>query len=210
VLLPSGGFIPVPSITNPVRSGDVGTLSLPGTPVNLPPFLAPDSPVFEVFVTATDHVLQLTNFHRFDTGNSNVTTDGQRVFFLASANPPELNGSNPSENCQIFSISVLGDDLRQLTHFGAADHSTFGCFAAVPLGQPGCFIFGLNFAPETQTLVFDSSCDPLGTNPAGDQIFVMRPDGSGLRQLTAVSGVVTAADGSVDVELPGPFAYQPF
>lgn len=161
-------------------------------------------------MTAPDHVLQLTNFHRVDTGNGNVTTDGQRVFFVASANPPELHGSNPSENCQIFSISVLGDDLRQLTRFGAADHSTVGCFGAVPLGQTGCYILNLNFDPETQTLVFTSSCDPFGTNPAGDQIFAMRPDGTGLRQLTAMRGVVTAADGSVDVQLPGPIAYQPF
>jgi hypothetical protein len=139
--------------------------------------------VYEVFVTASDHVLQLTNFQRFDTGNSGVATDGQRVFFLASANPPELHDSNPSENCQVFSISVLGNDLRQLTHFGAADRSTFGCFGAVPLGQTGCYIFNLNFDPETQILVFTSSCDPLGTNPAGHQIFAMRSDGSGLRQL---------------------------
>jgi hypothetical protein len=32
----------------------------------------------------------------------------------------------------------------------------------------------------------------------------MRFDGTGLRQLTALKGVVTAPDGSVDVKLPGP------
>ena len=201
-----GGFVPVPTITNPVRSGDVGALSVMGTPLNLPPFLPYDAPVSEIFVTAPDHTLQLTNFGRFDTGAALVSSDGQRVFFTASANPSELHNSNPSENYQIFSISVLGNDLRQLTHFRAADHSTFGCYAAVPLDQPGCFIDGLLYDPQTQTLLFDSSCDPFGTNPAGDQIFAMHPDGMNLHELTAVQGVTPQTDGSVDVELPGPVA----
>jgi hypothetical protein len=36
----------------------------------------------------------------------------------------------------------------------------------------------------------------------------MRPDGSGLRQLTAARGFAVAADGTVTAELPGPFAYS--
>jgi hypothetical protein len=55
--------------------------------------------------------------------------------------------------------------------------------------------------PHTGALIFNSSCDLQA------QLFAMRPDGSGLRQLTTLRGVVTAADGSVDVELPGPIAY---
>jgi hypothetical protein len=35
----------------------------------------------------------------------------------------------------------------------------------------------------------------------------MRSDGSGLRQLTDAAGLTTNPDGSVRVELPGPFAY---
>jgi hypothetical protein len=60
----------------------------------------------------------------------------------------------------------------------------------------------------TRTILIDSSCDPFGTNPNGDQLFAMRPDGSGLRQLTHTRGFVTEADGTVDVELPGPAAYS--
>jgi hypothetical protein len=56
-------------------------------------------------------------------------------------------------------------------------------------------------------MLFGSSCDPVGGNPFGDQIFAMRPDGSGLRQLTATRGLTTDPDGTVHVELPGPFAY---
>ncbi len=64
--------------------------------------------------------------------------------------------------------------------------------------------------PETGTVVFSSTCDPLGTNPNGEQLFAMHADGTAVRQLTATRGVVTAADGSVEVELPGPGAYSVF
>jgi hypothetical protein len=46
---------------------------------------------------------------------------------------------------------------------------------------------------------------PFGT---ADQIFAIRPDGSGLRQLTDAAGVTTNPDGSFRVELPGPYAYS--
>jgi hypothetical protein len=36
----------------------------------------------------------------------------------------------------------------------------------------------------------------------------MRPDGSGLRQITHARGVVIDTPDVVEVELPGPFAYQ--
>ena len=60
----------------------------------------------------------------------------------------------------------------------------------------------------THTVVFSSSCDPFGTNPYGEQIYAMRPDGSGLRQLTSARGMTTDPDGTLHVELAGPFAYQ--
>ena len=62
---------------------------------------------------------------------------------------------------------------------------------------------------RTGTLVFVSSCDPFGTNPNGQQIFAMRPDGTGLRALTDTHSVVRNPDGSVEAELPGPWAYGP-
>ncbi len=58
----------------------------------------------------------------------------------------------------------------------------------------------------TGCVTFYSSCNPFGSNPYGGQIFTMRPDGTGLRQLTDTRGMTTEADGTVTVELPGPWA----
>jgi len=67
---------------------------------------------------------------------------------------------------------------------------------------------GANQDTVTGSIVFASTCNPFGTNPHGGQIFAMRPDGSGLRQLTDARGFAVAADGTVTVELPGPVAYS--
>jgi len=56
--------------------------------------------------------------------------------------------------------------------------------------------------------VFESSCDPLDANPDGGQLFAMRLDGRGLRQLTDAAGITSYPDGSLRIELPGPFAYS--
>jgi len=55
--------------------------------------------------------------------------------------------------------------------------------------------------------LFDSAGDPFHTNVYGGQLFAMRPDGSGLRQLTDAPAAVANSDGSTTVELPGPFAH---
>jgi len=75
---------------------------------------------------------------------------------------------------------------------------------------PGCGIVNISTAADrfSGTLLFSSSCDPVGANPFGSQIFAMRPDGTGLRQLTNARGMTTDSDGSIRVELAGPFAYS--
>ena len=75
--------------------------------------------------------------------------------------------------------------------------------------RPGPTISILNvfLDPITETVLFGPSCDPLGRNPFGEQLFAMRPDGTGLRQLTNLRGMTTDPDGTVHVELPGPVAY---
>jgi hypothetical protein len=77
------------------------------------------------------------------------------------------------------------------------------------LPPPGCNVQVTTQDPVTRTVVFQSSCDPLGTTPnGGSQIFAMRPDGSRLRQLTDTRGVVMGTDGSLTAELPGPWGYS--
>jgi len=205
VLPANGHLVPAFVITPPATNATVDTVSISGTPVNHDP-AGLYTTITEIFVIGPDQVLQLTNFGRVDTGLGVVSTDGRRVFFAASANP---FGTNPSEHCEFFSIDPLGADLRQLTQFGAGAHSTGGCLSVPQQPGSGCYSpSGPIIDPQTGTLVFSSTCDPLGTNPNGEQLFAMHADGTGMRQLTAMRGVVTAADGSVDVELPGPGAYS--
>lgn len=166
--------------------------------------------IAEVALLDRENLLQLTTFGRPDTIRGTLDADGQRVFLIASANPPELHGGNPSENCQIFSIDTLGTDLHQLTDFSQGEHSELGCANATgaQVGglPPGCSIEPPRQDPTTGVLVFPSSCDPFGTNPLGEQIFAMYPDGTGLQQLSDASGLTTEADGTVVLELPGPIA----
>jgi hypothetical protein len=179
------------------------TLSVPGTPVNYP---YPDPPQpSEVFAQDGKNVLQLTNFHRSDTGNLFLNVTGTRAFFRSSADPLEMN---PYGQCQIFSIHPFGSGLRQVTHFNPGE----------PVPQPGC---GVNIRPGcqlggalavqdrvTKAVIIDSGCDPLGANPFGSQAFAMRPDGTGFRQLTDTTGFTTNPDGSIRSQLPGLFAYS--
>lgn len=161
----------------------------------------------EVFYSDGVNLLQLTNFRRQLTGGVSGTVlseDGATVFFNTAANP---FGTNPSENCQLFSISVTGSDLRQLTNFSEVELSTSDCLGGPP--GCGCYVGEFYQDPITDTVLFWSSCDPpMGTNPNGGQIFAIRPDGSGLRQLTNARGAVTEPDGTFVAELVGPYAYS--
>ena len=176
-------------------------------PLTLSSDMMPENPypgvekIVELFLTAGANTLQLTHFNRVDTNPGFFANDG-RVVFTASANPPDQQ-TNPYNNCQFFSVGSLGGDLRQVTFFDPGEPSSIGCIHTGPswmLGVPHRARSDVGFV-----VVFESSCDPLGTNPAGEQAFAMRPDGSGIRQLTGARGTVTQADGSVSVELPGPF-----
>jgi len=182
---------------------------VPGNPTNDPP-IAGIPGIREIFlVDEGKNILQLTNFRRQDTVSALVDVDREHVYFTASADPL---GTNPSLNCQLFSIDRLGANLRPLTNFHETEHSVSGCFFAA-LGR-GCGLFvGGGFSrqdPRSRTLLFRSNCDPLGTNPNGSQIFAIQPDGSGLRQLTDSRGLAQEADGTVIGELPGPWAYGPY
>lgn len=174
-------------------------IALPGIPVN-----APGGTIREMFVLDGTRVLQVTNFRRWDTGFGGKVLDrrARRGYFTASADPV---GKNPSQNCQLFSIGTFGDGLRQLTRFAEAEHSRFGCTHTEP---PGCGIGPVFQDAVTRTLVFYSSCDAFGQGIYGGQVYAIRPDGRGLRQLSSTRGVVTDPSGAVTVELPGPVAYS--
>ena len=183
---------------------------LPGLASGPPAFVTSFAPPYEIFAFDGANLLQLTNFGRGDTavGGQLVGPDQQHVFFTASADP---FGTNPSENCQFFSIDRLGGDLRQLTDFPTTGHSDIGC-TSVPtgLGYHGCGPFLQAQDAISGALVFSSGCDLLGKNPSAAQIFAVGPDGSGLSQLTTLRGTFTDAEGFYHAELPGPLAYGPY
>jgi hypothetical protein len=162
-------------------------------------------PVTELFLVDGKNLVQLTRFGRNDTGFGHSFIARGRVFFLASAN---LLDENPAEICQLFSVNTRGGDLHQLTHLRSDGRPYSGC------GRPvdrACSIQTTSGpVPDrvTGTVLFGSSCDPVGRNPFGDQLFAMRPDGSGLRQLTSARGLTTDPDGTLRFEIVGPFAYS--
>jgi hypothetical protein len=120
------------------------------------------------------------------------------------------------------------DDGRRRTGLPAVFHQrSRRCAATDHASRPGsrvpaprCYLpsgigYGIFRAvtedPVTRTIVFDTTLDALklrADSIGGDQIFAVRPDGSGLRQLTDAPGAVPQPDGSIRVELPGPFAYS--
>jgi hypothetical protein len=157
----------------------------------------------EVFILDGKRLLQLTGFRRPDTGRRFLTTDRRRVFFVSTADPL---GTNPSGNCQLFSVSTLGTHMRQITALGNGEHSVHRCDEFD--SPPGCAIWSAYQDPVTREVVFYSNCDPFDTKTFGGQIFAMRPDGTRLRQLTATRGRVLEAGGAVSVELAGPIAYS--
>jgi hypothetical protein len=174
----------------------------------------PDCCGAEVFLLDGKNLVQLTNFHRWDTFWFGGFITGGRVLFPASVN---LHGENPAEICQLFSIDTDGAHLHQITHLLSDGRPVAGCDGATPanlydfqLGHPldyGCFISEFFLDRATGTVLFAASCDPVGGNPFGHQLFAMRQDGTGLRQLTNARGMTTDPDGTIHVELPGPFAY---
>jgi cysteine-rich repeat protein len=205
--LPGSQVVPTFGLTG--RRTNLVRLTVPGTPVS-PPTMPPTFfPITEVFVQDGKNLLQLTNFRRTDTFIGFLSPTSTRAFFMGSADPL---GKNANENCQMFSIDTSGGGLRQVTHFnpGGGQVPIPGCFGPHP---PWCSVgagyYRVVFQdPVTKAVVFESSCDPLGANPNGGQIFAMRPDGFGLRQLTDAAGITTNPDRSITVELPGPFAYS--
>jgi hypothetical protein len=116
---------------------------------------------------------------------------------------------NPYGTCQLFSVDVHGGVPRQITHLDPGFRGpNAGC--ALPSGIGYGLYRALAQDPVTRTIIFDTTTDALKVRAGAsfDQIFAIRPDGNGLRQLTDAGGVTTNSDGSIRVELPGPYAYS--
>ena len=203
-VVPPGSHV-VPSFAVSGLDTNLARLNVPGTPVNPVPGL--EFPIAEVFLQDGRNLVQLTNFHRTDTFIG-FPTPG-RAFFLASADPVGLNKGG---FCQIFSVNTRGRDLRQVTRLDARrcgplpPARNVGCFHTVGIGYGYYRVIFQDAA--TKAVVFDSACDPLGANQRGYQLFAIRPDGDGLRQLTDASGYKFNPDGSFRAEHAGPFAYS--
>jgi hypothetical protein len=177
------------------------TMPVKGTPVNPERGIFGDV-ILEAFVLDSRRVLQLTSFGRSDTASMSMSVDRHRIFFYAA---PLLDG-NPFRNCQLFSVDRTGADLRQLTDFNVGETSQQGCGLVEP-DEPGCVIWmggALGQDSVTRSILFTSNCDPDGTVSNGGEIFAVRPDGTGLRQLTDMRGMVIEGDGTVTVQLAGP------
>jgi hypothetical protein len=177
-------------------TSSVLTVSLPAV---MPAKTYPGGEVVnEIFTLNGSAFLQLTNFRYPDT---RAFAFGRgRAFFMASANPL---GTNPTENCQLFSINPRHGQLRQLTRFHDEERMNAGC-GGVVAGAACTITSGGSQDRETGFIGFASQCDLFGRNPYGEQIFSIRPDGSGLRQITSFRGRELLPDGSVHVELSGP------
>jgi hypothetical protein len=214
ILIPGGGghVVSAFGVTGTHPSGALGFLTDRQSKDN-PGLYVPR----ELFLVDGKQILQLSNFGRSDTNPGGGHWQGALLdghfFFLASANTPSKDhpeGENPDGICQMFSVDTRGDEPRQVTHF-RANRPVVSPDACRDGGiNSGCGIFWTSPSVDrvTHTVVFSSNCDPFGTNPYGEQIYAMGPDGSGLRQLTSARGRTTDPDGTLHVELAGPFAYQ--
>jgi len=190
---PGARFVPTFSITG--ERPTAGVFYSPEDAIN-------GGQVQEIFLVDGQNTLQLTRFQRSDTGTPFFSRNDARAYFVASANPL---GGNPDDNCQIFSIDRNGANLSQLTDFDDGVPSANGCLFGPP---PGCAVELVGQDPATHDFVLYSSCDPAGTNPNGGQLFAIRPDGSGLTQITSSRGLLQEPNGDTLVELPGPYAFS--
>ncbi|GAB4222802.1 MAG: hypothetical protein Kow0062_21520 [Acidobacteriota bacterium] len=134
----------------------------------------------QLFVIGTDGtgLAQLTTFGAAGFGAVSISDDGSRIVFASDADPLGLNADRTDE---IFTILADGSGLAQLT---ASD----GDSAAPALSGDGSWI------------AFQSDGDLVGANPSRQtEIFVVRPDGTGLAQLTQTNALL-------DFGQPGAFA----
>jgi hypothetical protein len=194
------GATVVPNFGTAAGRGNAYFVKLPGQPVRKQ--YDPSDVLQEIFLFNGPRALQLTALGYPDTG-AHFSLGAGHVIFSSSADP---FGENRAGVCQLFSVSAFGAGLRQLTHFPDDGREKRGCARIEP--RVSCATNFLMQHPVTGAPAFPSSCDPLGRNPNGEQLFTMRLDGTGLRQITSFRGIEDLPDGGVHVEMAGPAAFS--
>ncbi len=152
--------------------------------------------IYSIFVMNSDGtgVRQLTHTTSGDARYPKLSADGSVVVFESSSdltgeNPPEvINVDTVDENAQpitvtqyypqpqIFVMNTDGTGLKQLTH-GVGDYAL----------KP-------DISGDGSVIVFESNRDPLGENTDNTkELFAIRADGTGLKQLTVGSPIPQGA-----------------
>ncbi len=103
---------------------------------------------------------------RISTGrNASVSLDGSRITYVDTA---DSTGGNSDRSPEIYSVRPDGTDRKRHSGFVAGASS------------------GADISTDGEWVTFQSSADLDGGNPGGNtQVYVARPDGSGLKRLTA-------------------------
>lgn len=115
---------------------------------------------------------QLTITVTAEARRPDVTPDGACVVFVSDA---DLTGGNASRTPQLFRMQADGSGTFQVTSLAS------GSVEAPSVSHDG------------QTIVFVHDGNPTGGNADGSaEVFTIRADGTGLRQLTSGSGISSA------------------
>jgi len=128
----------------------------------------------ELFVVDWDGagLRQLTNAQG-DSDSPHISDDGTKIVFTTEQNPL---GTNPDLATEVFAINADGTGLRQLTNSSGNSSAPW-------------------IAGNGTNVVFQSEGNLTGGNlDLGSEVFVIRWDGTGLRQLTT-SKLLLGADG---------------
>jgi len=117
-----------------------------------------------------------------------IAPNGQKIVFAAATDL--LPGENPDLNSEIFIVNIDGTGLAQVTHSTGGDANNFGGNSHPRLD------------PQGGHITFSSDLDlvPGGNSDGNHELFLIRIDGTGLRQLTHTTGGYGVFDpGGLDI-----------
>lgn len=118
---------------------------------------------------ATGEILRILEFPGCQSDDFDGLIETTSMRFSPDGSRIVLQGMGPDNQTAIFTATVEGQDLRQLTEWG---------FGARP-----------DWSPDGEWIVFQS-VQPETHREQAISIHAMRPDGSGIRQLTFPTGTV--------------------